>query len=86
MPVLVLGVAVRQQRGGRAGAEQALGCAQVFEREFDYTVTISENDEQPVNGAMHFVPKGKYREVRPLLGHTPWRAAHVLRPAGSSAV
>ena len=36
---------------------------EVFEREFDYTVTISENDEQPINGAMHFVPKGKYQEV-----------------------
>ena len=35
----------------------------MFEREFDYTVTISESDEQPINGAMHFVPKGKYREV-----------------------
>ena len=38
---------------------------EVFEREFDYTVTISENDEQPINGAMHFVPKGKYKEVCP---------------------
>ena len=37
----------------------------VFEREFDYLMTISENEEQPINGAMHFVPKGKYHEVRP---------------------
>ena len=36
----------------------------IFEREFDYSVTISENEEQPINGAMHFVPKGKYHEVR----------------------
>ena len=43
---------------------------EVFEREFDYTVTISENDEQPINGAMHFVPKGKYQEVRSLGTHT----------------
>ena len=27
-------------------------------------MTISENEEQPINGAMHFVPKGKYHEVR----------------------
>ena len=35
----------------------------VFERDFDYLMTISENEEQPINGAMHFVPKGKYHEV-----------------------
>ena len=36
----------------------------LFERDFDYLQTISENEEQPINGAMHFVPKGKYHEVR----------------------
>jgi hypothetical protein len=36
----------------------------VFERDFDYLMTISENEEQPINGAMHFVPKGKYHRVR----------------------
>lgn len=35
----------------------------LFERDFDYLVTISENEEQPINGAMHFVPKGKYHQV-----------------------
>lgn len=35
----------------------------IFERDFDYSMTISENEEQPINGAMHFVPKGKYHEV-----------------------
>ena len=35
----------------------------IFERSFDYSVTISENEDQPINGAMHFVPKGKYHEV-----------------------
>ena len=39
----------------------------VFERDFDYLMTISENEEQPINGAMHFVPKGKYHEVGPPL-------------------
>lgn len=35
----------------------------LFERDFDYLMTISENEEQPINGAMHFVPKGKYHQV-----------------------
>lgn len=35
----------------------------VFERDFDYLMTISENEEQPINGAMHFVPKGKYHQA-----------------------
>ena len=39
----------------------------LFERDFDYLMTISENEEQPINGAMHFVPKGKYHQVKNLL-------------------
>lgn len=35
----------------------------LFERDFDYLMTISENEEQPINGAMHFVPKGKYHQA-----------------------
>ena len=37
----------------------------LFERDFDYLMTISENEEQPINGAMHFVPKGKYHQASP---------------------
>ena len=47
----------------------------VFERDFDYLQTISENEEQPINGAMHFVPKGKYHEV------SPWSPGKITTPA-----
>ena len=47
----------------------------LFERDFDYLMTISENEEQPINGAMHFVPKGKYHQVFPLRS-APKRGSH----------
>lgn len=55
----------------------------VFERDFDYSVTISENHEQPINGAMHFVPKGRYPEVNSSLMHTckPYGEALMHRAA-----
>jgi len=37
---------------------------EVFQQaEFDYATTISENPEQPINGAMHFVRAHRYPQA-----------------------